>query len=369
MNVVILTPDRVGSTLLQRVITIYMQLAQLDQPVINLHELTNGLMPYWSDVFNAEVLGKPESWGYHQTLPEIVQLLERAQHYKTSRLAHYHLQRRQDSRADQLGFYQYINDKFFVIVARRNNLLEHALSWCIYVRSRLLNVYSAQEKFNTFADIYHSGIIVEKDNLVKYLNAYREYLAWTDRHFRVDSYFNYEQHLPDLEKYVLQLPIFENRQQQDWKSAFDISFADWNRCHYLTSNMAAVPALPNQRSAYSVATVNQNLTRADQTFLQTHGLNYLRSRQHVQELVDKKILVTGIPIKLQTMQEKQHIVRNWTDVVTWYNQWVADTGLGEPFTDSVLQQLTHLESQNYHAVEKADAPHESPHLTSAHQQG
>ena len=369
MNVVILTPDRVGSTLLQRVITIYMQLAQLDRPVINLHELTNGLMPYWSDVFNAEVLGKPESWGYHQTLPEIVTLLDSADHYKTSRLAHYHLRRRQDSQADQLSLYQYINDKFFVIAARRNNLLEHALSWCIYVRSRQLNVYSAQEKFNTFADIYHSGIIIEKDNLVKYLNDYREYLAWVDLHFRVDSYFNYEQHLPNLENYILQLPIFDNRPRCAWQTAFGISFADWNRCHYLTSNMAAVPALGLQHSAYSVAAVSQSLAPADQTFLHTHGLNYLRSRQHVQELVDKKILVTGIPIKLQTMQEKQHIVRNWTEVVAWYNQWVSDTGVGGPVTDSVLQQLTQQENSNYHAVEKADAPHESLHLTNDHQQG
>jgi len=59
MNVLILTPDRVGSTLLQRLITVYMQANDFDRPVINLHELTNGLMKYYSPVFNTEVLGKP----------------------------------------------------------------------------------------------------------------------------------------------------------------------------------------------------------------------------------------------------------------------------------------------------------------------
>ena len=99
MNVVVLTPDRVGSTLLQRLITIYMQFHQFDQPVINLHELTNGLMRYYSPVFNCEVLGKDpqDHWGYHQTLPEIVDMLESVSHYKlpdwhsiTSKLARIH---------------------------------------------------------------------------------------------------------------------------------------------------------------------------------------------------------------------------------------------------------------------------------------
>ena len=80
MNVLILTPDRVGSTLLQRLITIYMQFHSFDRPVINLHELTNGLMKYYSPVFNAEVLGKPNDWGYYQNLAQITELLASVDH-------------------------------------------------------------------------------------------------------------------------------------------------------------------------------------------------------------------------------------------------------------------------------------------------
>jgi hypothetical protein len=97
MNVLILTPDAVGSTLLQRLITIYMQFHQFDKPVINLHELTNGLKKYHNTALNTEALGKPErgQWGYHQNLQEIVELLESVDHYKTSRLAQYHIKNRQ----------------------------------------------------------------------------------------------------------------------------------------------------------------------------------------------------------------------------------------------------------------------------------
>ena len=50
MNILILTPDRVGSTLLQRVITIHMNNMKHDKitsPVVNLHELTNGIENYY----------------------------------------------------------------------------------------------------------------------------------------------------------------------------------------------------------------------------------------------------------------------------------------------------------------------------------
>jgi hypothetical protein len=64
MNVLILTPDAVGSTLLQRLITIYMQFHKYNKPVINLHELTNGLVKYYNADFAQEVLGKKDGkWG------------------------------------------------------------------------------------------------------------------------------------------------------------------------------------------------------------------------------------------------------------------------------------------------------------------
>ena len=117
MNVLILTPDAVGSTLLQRMLTIYMQFHNFDRPVINLHELTNGLARYYSPDFNQELVGKKavKSWGYHQSLPQVTEMLSSVDHYKTSRLAHYHLVRRGDSVAQQIPFYNYLNENFFII--------------------------------------------------------------------------------------------------------------------------------------------------------------------------------------------------------------------------------------------------------------
>jgi len=382
MNVIILTPDRVGSTLLQRLVTIYMQLHEFDQPIINLHELTNGIMKYYSPVFGREVLGREldverfNKGGYHQTLGEITQLLRDCDHYKTSRLARYHIRNRCDSLADQLPFYEYINENFYVISARRENLLEHALSWCIYVHSRRLNVYSHQEKFQAFSDIYRRGIQVDRINLEKYLNDYKEYLEWCDRHFTVHSYFHYDKDRFRLEDYILGLDIFQSQPRRvTWQQSFDIEFNDWNRCHYLCSDISGLSAqlaLPNSSAANSALTVNDvvtSLARPDQEFLYSNGIKYLQAHQHIEELVKNRVLVTGVPIKLQTLLEKQKIITNWGEVLGWYNHWVDVNGLGQHYDDPGVNHLARAEFQNYHAAETDAGLHESLHLTNDHQQG
>lgn len=242
MNVLILTPDAVGSTLLQRLITIYMQFHNYDQPVINLHELTNGLVRYHNSTFDQEVLGKPrdKNWGYYQTLEEIVELLSGTNHYKTSRLAHYHIRNRQDPLEQQIPFYQYLNENFYIISCRRHNIFEHALSWCLSKITKKLNVYTADEKVGSFFDLYKHGIDLDPNSLIQTLNAYRDYVSWCNNHFTVANYFYYDEHLPRIENYILSLPIFAQRPQLTWKDNFDIDFASWNQCHRTTSDLGTL---------------------------------------------------------------------------------------------------------------------------------
>jgi hypothetical protein len=370
MNVLILTPDRVGSTLLQRLLTIYMQLHQFDKPVINLHELTNGLIEYYNPVFNRTVLGKPsdgKTWGYYQTLPEVVKLLDGADHYKTSRLARYHIRNREDNLSDQLGFYHYLNDNFFVISARRENLLEHALSWCIYTHSKRLNVYAHAEKVNVFLDLYQNQITADPTVLVKYLDQYVEYIDWCDRHFSVGSVFNYEQDLPNIEKYILNLPVFNNQPKLTWEDSFGQKFQDWNMCHYLGSDLSGLstqightPQLQlehslmesvqqHQLQVHTQDQIANSMSLADQKFLMAQGPQYKKTADIIDELVKNKVLVTGVPIKLQTMLEKRLLVRNFDQCVDVYNQWVAKNGIGTLYTDEQLAVSMTREIKTWHA--------------------
>ena len=379
MNVLILTPDRVGSTLLQRLITIYMAAHEYDKPVINLHELSNGIMKYYSDTFKQEVLGKENGkpWGYYQSLPEITELLNSTDHYKTSRLAHYHILNRADTIADQIPFYKYLNDNFFIISAQRDNLFEHALSWCIYNESKKLNVYSHQEKIKVFSNIYKNKITIDTGILINYIFKYKAYIEWVDRHFTVNSYFKYDQDLSRIEDYILNLSIFNNQpKKKTWKDIFEIEFNDWNRCHYLISDISGIGKqlpfaqeklqltfdsnttdFPLQLQSLAEKEITQSLTLADQQFLLDTGLAYTKTSSAIQELVDHKVLVTPVPIKLQTMLEKKLLVKNFNECVDVYNNAMSDQhslikGMAPPYNTEDLDKIVTNEISNWHNLPK-----------------
>lgn len=360
MNVLILTPDAVGSTLLQRLLTIYMQFHQWDQPVINLHELTNGLQKSYSTDFNQEIIHRRGQWGYYQTLPEIVEILSSVDHYKTARLAQYHIRQRQDSLADQLPFYQYINDNFYVIACRRQNLFEHALSHALNSVTKKLNVYSAQEKISSFYGLYRSGLEVPPEQIISTMDRYRDYLAWADQYFSVGSYFYYETHLANIEQYILSLPVFGAQSQRiTWQQNYGIEFEDWNRCHYYHSDIGAValssqvaPAQLPDHSSSSAATaltvVQNNLPQTHRDFLAQHGQHYDQVTESIETMRRLGILPTTVPIKKQTLREKLYIVRNLDQCVATFNHWAElNPGVTDPVDPDQLRDQAQIEYQRH----------------------
>lgn len=331
---------------------------EYDKPVINLHELTNGIDLYYSDVYKREILGKPRNgkeWGYYQLLEEIVNTLSNADHYKTARLALYHLNARDDSTKDRTQFYNYINDNFYIISARRNNLFEHAISWGIVTASKKLNVYSHYEKIDTFYNIYKNGITIDNTTLTKYLNNYKEYLTWSDTHFRIASYFDYEKDLKDIEKYILNLDIFPNNEKKTWNDIFDIEWSDWNKCHKLISDVGSVDlaSLPYDEvqtpsAALVLNKLKNNLSIPDQQYLLDNGKKYHNAHKGIEQLVTNGALVTGIPIKLQTMAEKKKIIKNFDECIEVYNKWVDDNGLGIKYTVDDIKQIANEEVKSWY---------------------
>ena len=311
MNVLILTPDAVGSTLLQRLITIYMQFHKYDKPVVNLHELTNGLKKYHNTALNQEVLGKPDDgtqWGYYQSLKEIVELLDSADHYKTSRLAQYHIKNRQDPMSDQIPFYQYLNDNFYIISCRRHNVFEHALSWALNKVTKKLNVYSTNEKIEHFFDLYKNGIDLDTESLIQTLETYKVYLEWCDNHFNVASYFYYDQHLQDIESYILNLPVFAGQTQLiSWSKQYGMDFDTWNRCHFLQGDIGSI-ALDHNDSFLKIADSATKLTKDEIEFLEHYRAiadkswptldridDYQHLPQHIQQEVEQQFNIT-VPV-------------------------------------------------------------------------
>lgn len=403
MNVLILTPDRVGSTLLQRLITIYMLRKGFDKPVINLHELTNGLEKYFNTILNLEVLGKPKgtSWGYYQSLSVITELLQSVEHYKTSRLAHYHIQKRNDSLDEQIRFYEYLNENFFIISCQRENILEYALSWCINAHSKKLNVYSAIEKVNVFSEIYKKGITVEPTSLIKYLNAYKKYIEWCDRFFAIQSIFVYDKNINNIENYMFNLDFMKESKHNSWQDMFGQSWNDFNLCHKLLPDVRLLNnnvgntniewTDPNQELQWqlykgvdwpefnvmsdtkldeldtntkqeildlkqkSILDWNKSFIQTTanvKNFLTKHLESYKTTYKTLDQLVKDGFLVTGVPIKLQTLYEKKQIIKNFKDLVNYYNHWVDENKFGVTYTDTDLDNLIALENKSTILIEK-----------------
>ncbi len=371
MNVLLLTPDAVGSTLLQRLITIYMQFHEFDQPVINLHELTNGIIKYYSPDFNREILGKPnrvgQEWGYFQSLKEIVDMLSSVDHYKTSRLAEYHIKQRQDSIADQTPFYQYLNEKFFIISCRRRNLLEHALSWGLNKITKKLNVYSADEKISSFYDIYKNKVELDLEAFLGSLERYRSYLQWSENNFDISSYFYYEDHIDNIEKYILNLPVFSNQSQQvTWKDKYNIDFSEWNLSHYYISNIGSLAlecpeqlrTLTNSDSvteqAAELLPVNSKnlvtkLPTDQQHHIKTHLKEYLTAHNSIRKMTELGILVTTVPIKKQTFLEKKFMIKNFDQCVDVFNRWAErNPTITKPYENNDLNQLIDDDLKKWH---------------------
>jgi hypothetical protein len=405
MNVLILTPDAVGSTLLQRMLTIYMQFHDFGRPVINLHELTNGLAKYYSPEFGRELVGKKtvQNWGYHQTLQQVVELLDSVDHYKTSRLAHYHIRRRGDTMEQQVPFYRYLNENFYVIACRRANVFEHALSMTLNTITKKLNVYNAHEKIDTFYEIYKSGVTLDPVVFERQLDAYKMYIDWSKQHFDIASYFNYEQHIPKLEQYILDLPIFSSQSSRvTWNQNFGISFNDWNKMHYACSDLnhlpleklnvlkkalseqpnivtryqphalehrpavhsqddiANLPVEIQQQRAYDI--INQEgigslLSQPQQQALAQFKHGYNQAQETITQMVNLGIILNGPPIKKQTLLDKQKTIRNFDELINIYNNWVAaNPDIAPTVTDQDLSVKTHTESEFWNSIFNSGDP-------------
>jgi hypothetical protein len=365
MNVLVLTPDAVGSTLLQRLITVYMQFHSYDRPVINLHELTNGITSYYSEDFNRVILGKPVrgEWGYFQTLSEIVKLLHDADHYKTSRLAQYHIQARNDPLPDQINFYKYLNDNFYIIACKRKNVFEHALSWAITRFTKRLNVFAPHEKVDYFWDLYKDGIDIDQDLLISILDRYRDYISWSERYFSIGTYFNYERDLPNIEEFILKLPIFAGQgQRKSWKDIYGIEFNDWNKCHYYTSDLGSLvlEGRTQEKLDYGKLTrkdspvaiiqpgLVSHLPAAQKEFLDQHQEKYIAAFRSTWKMVDLGIMITGVPIKKQTFKEKKYMIKNFDQCLETYNIWAGiNPEIAEPMTSDTVMIAMDKERQDW----------------------
>ena len=197
MNILLLTPDAAGGTLLRSLITLYASQNCIDETYIDVSHLELGLHKETNSEGLELVRHHSEYEDYGQSITEIIQLLEDADHYKIAKISQYNMGMRDDKPHDLKAFYRYLNENFLIISCRRQSTFDYALSWAINKITSRLNVFSHSDKFESFGEYYENKITIDPLVLTQALDDYSSYITWCETNFDVDRVYYYER---DVEK-------------------------------------------------------------------------------------------------------------------------------------------------------------------------
>lgn len=313
-NYLILTPDGVGSTYLQRALTVYLNSAGLDY--WNTHELLNGL-----EILDGN-LYKQGDKQYSQTIPQICKLLESASNRLVSRVAQYHITKRlRENKEDYQQFYDACNKKFDKIFYCTRDPFEYALSWSIRNNTGVLNVYNIKQRINVHSKDTKQTLDLEYFN--RKLEHYGAYEYWAQDNFNITRAVNYDDNHRDVDCMMKELTGLDH----NVKDRFGISLQQYSIVRYMTS---------------------MYMQTKDKTWLchRDQAAGALQLKQFIQSLESNK-LPTEIPVKMNTMQDKQKRITNFDDAVEVYNSWTTTTNSHIPISHENIAQRISLENKIY----------------------
>lgn len=276
MNYLILTPDGVGSTLLQRIITMCLYLE--GQKVINTHELTNGLE------LKENVVKKNFDLNYTQSLFEITEILKQTSSATNliSRIAKYHIDSRKDPVKDQLSFFDFLNKRFDkLIMCVRNNVFEYAMSWSIRKESDILNVYTKndRQKVSQVSKVDESFFIHKCQNYVNYQN-------WVAKNFKEVVQISYEDMLLKSDEVIYSLTGFKDTFQKKFGLPLNlIMHKEYNFFKSLTTN-------------------------EEQKLSHKEGKALIKYKSVSHEMINKDIIL-NLPLKNTTLTDKKNQIKNF----------------------------------------------------------
>lgn len=277
MNYLILTPDGVGSTILQRLITMAFYLETV--PVINTHELTNGL------ILKNGVVNKNFELGYTQKLEQIIDILNSSSKKikVVSRVAKYHLDYRKDTPKEQKHFFTFLN-KFYQkkIMCVRENIFEYAMSWSIREKSGVFNVYNRdnREKVSQVSEI-DENFFIEK------CQDYVDYQKWIKKNFTNVQLISYEDMVINSDSVIENLIGYKDT----FKNNFDVPLSV-----ILKKEYEFFKSITSRNNI-------QTLTKKEQKSL----IEYKK----INETLIKKGIVFGSPIKNTTLVDKKRQIKNF----------------------------------------------------------
>jgi len=286
MNYLVLTPDGVGSTILQRLITMCLYLE--GQKVTNTHELTNGL-----ELKNG-IAAKNFDLKYTQSLSEIAGVLRnsKASTSLVSRLAKYHLDSRKDPTDDCRDFYRFLHEHFDKkIMCVRENIFEYAMSWSIRERSGVLNVYEKEDRIKV-----SQVSEVDENYFMKKCQNYVQYVEWMSQNFPKVETVSYENIVKHSDTVMEKLTGYRNTFTD--KIGLPLSSILSNEYNFL-KNPSGTSLHNNQAKAL------------------------IKYRMVLNEMLDKKIVINA-PLKNTTLTDKKKQIVNFNSCLDKFYQFAKN---------------------------------------------
>ena len=316
-NYLILTPDGVGSTYLQRALTVYLHSAELDY--WNTHELLNGLAQYNGNLY------KNFDLGYTQSLSKICELLQSTSNSLVSRIAQYHVINRLDEKGKEnyQQFYDACNKKFDKIFYCTRDPFEYALSWSIRNNTKTLNVYDIKERISVHGEDVKQILDLEYFN--QKLEQYSAYEYWAEDNFNITRAVDYDDNHRDVDSMMKELTGLDH----DVEDRFGVSLQDYSTVRYMTS---------------------MYMQTKDKKWISEKNKckGTLKLHEFTRKIAfDHYKMPSTIPVKMNTMQDKQKRVTNFDDAVEVYNKWTSTTNSHMPISQEDIAQRISTESKIY----------------------
>lgn len=319
MNYLILTPDGMGSTMLQRMLTIYLNVFQ---SYYNTHELTNGI-----ENIEGKLLRKFSVGAYDESIDQIISYIDKSENNVISRLANYHLKNRiatVDSAADHKNFYKFLNNHYQNIIACYRDPFEYALSWSIRNRTNKLNVYSLKEKNEIFLD---QKFDIDIDFFNTKLRDFIDYDYWVNDNFNNISEIDYDSITGNIQN---TLEVITGCDQKKVTSFLRITLDRFNTMYYAASEKKRL-----NKSVYA--------TKND-----TKG--FIKILKFIGELEKQRKLPGKLPIKMNTLETKFNIITNFDNALKNYNKWATKSNKFEELDLETLKKRMMKENQKYSHV-------------------
>ena len=300
MNYLVLTNDGIGSSYLQRSLTLYLNSAGIEY--WNTHELLNGVACNNGNIY--------KQWRDNnfelQPVNEIITCLNESTNNIVSRVGLHWAHERNDIST----LYPTLRSKYNKILMCKRDPFEYALSWAIRSSEGIGNLYRVDKKRSLSLNYD-----VDMDFFKTKLEEYHKYIYWTMDNFNAQE-VNYNDLQINIDNMMQKITGLDHSVEDK----FGISLQNYSRVRYLASTGV---------------------------YEKEHTQSAVALKNFENRLKVNKQLPKGMPIKLYTLDDKRKRIDNFTECVNVFNDWAAGKNEYDTITSTILEERIRNENKIY----------------------